>query len=539
MVNENKPRRRIQKIRGVDYVYEDFPYWDKKVKQTRHKREYIGKLGANGEFIPNKKYLARKKQEQEAEKGAASTTIKLANRCYYGATYLLDSVGAITGVESDLRICFPNDYKQIMSLAYYLVLESNSPMYRFPRWSYDHNHPYGGAILSQRVSELIGTISEAAKMEFFRRQSMRRLEKEYLAYDTTSVSSMSEYIKAVRYGKNKDGDPLPQVNLALVFGEESGLPVYYRKLPGNIMDVTTVNKLLRDVKFLDIQKLKLVMDRGFYSAANINALYRNHYKFLIATKCTSKFVAELLDKTRETIKDFKNYDIDHDVYYTTSMQSWPYVERDKAGNIVFEGKRRIYVHIYYNGERSEDEKTKFIKALAMAEQALRNGSCTDAQQRLCDKYFIVKTTPVRGLSIKYKDDLIQKHIGNFGYFILLSNEIKDPIEALDKYRNKDMIEKAFGNLKNRLDMRRTNVGSDENLEGLFFIQFVGLIYISYVHKFMKKHQLYRNYTMQSVFDELDVIERFDYDGQRHHYSEITKKQESLYECFGVTPPNML
>jgi transposase len=221
------------------------------------------------------------------------------------------------------------------------------------------------------------------------------------------------------------------------------------------------------------------------------------------------------------------------------MQSWPYVERDKAGNIVFEGKRRIYVHIYYNGGRSEDEKTKFIKALAMAEQALRNGSCTDAQQRLCDKYFIVKTTPVRGLSIKYKDDHIQKHIGNFGYFILLSNEIKDPIEALDKYRNKDMIEKAFGNLKNRLDMRRTNVGSDENLEGLFFIQFVGLIYISYVHKFMKKHQLYRNYTMQSVFDELDVIERFDYDGQRHHYSEITKKQESLYECFGVTPPNML
>jgi transposase len=539
MDSNKTPRRRSQKIRGVDYVYEDLPYWDKEVKQTRHKREYIGKLGPNGEFIPNKKYLARQQQEQTAEKGAAATTVVPVNRLYYGATYLLDSIGCITGVESDLKICFPDSYKQILSLAYYLVLESDSPMYRFPRWSHDHRHPYGDVIKSQRISELLGTISEASKMEFFRRQSVRRLEKEYLAYDTTSVSSYSEYIKIARFGKNKDGDSLPQVNLALVFGEESRLPVYYRKLPGNITDVTTINKLLKDVKFLDIKKLKLVMDRGFYSAANLNALFRHHYKFLIATKCSSELVSGLLDRNRESIKDFRNYDYDQDVYCVSSTESWPYVEMDKTGKIIQEGKRRIYVHIYYNGQRAEEEKAKFIKKLAQAKQALLDNECTDEQKSPCEKYFIVKSTPKRGISIKYKDDVIAKKLSNAGYFILLSNEIKDPIEALSGYRGKDVIEKAFDNLKERLEMRRTSVESNENLEGRFFIQFVGLIYISYLHKLMNEHHLYRNYTMQSLFDELDLIERFDYPGQRHHCSEVTKKQKDLYDVLGIKPPNML
>lgn len=38
-------------------------------------------------------------------------------------------------------------------------------------------------------------------------------------------------------------------------------------------DVSTVKKLLGDLAFLSFDKVKLVMDRGFYSEDNINALY--------------------------------------------------------------------------------------------------------------------------------------------------------------------------------------------------------------------------------------------------------------------------
>jgi hypothetical protein len=34
------------------------------------------------------------------------------------------------------------------------------------------------------------------------------------------------------------------------------------------------------------------------------------------------------------------------------------------------------------------------------------------------------------------------HTAEFGYFVLLSNEIKDPNQSLWIYRNKDVVEKA-------------------------------------------------------------------------------------------------
>lgn len=67
--------------------------------------------------------------------------------------------------------------------------------YRFRKWALTHKHPYGRDIPSQRISELMGSIDEASKMNFFRRQARRRAEKEFLAFDTTSISSYSELIK--------------------------------------------------------------------------------------------------------------------------------------------------------------------------------------------------------------------------------------------------------------------------------------------------------------------------------------------------------
>ena len=57
-------------------------------------------------------------------------------------------------------------------------------------------------------------------------------------------------IAQVQYGKNKEDDKLPQLNLLLVFGEESGLPFYYRKLTGNIPESKTVKHLFEDLDIL-------------------------------------------------------------------------------------------------------------------------------------------------------------------------------------------------------------------------------------------------------------------------------------------------
>jgi len=111
------------------------------------------------------------------------------------------------------------------------------------------------------------------------------------------------------------------------------------------------------------------------------------------------------------------------------------------------------------------------------------------------------------MKLEPKEDAIRAVEKDYGYIFLMTNEIKDPVKALETYRSKDTIEKAFGNLKERLNMRRMAVSSEENFEGKLFIQFVALIYLSYIKKVMNEQGLFKNYTLQELLDELDIIER--------------------------------
>lgn len=276
--------RQHDKRSGITYVYESTSYWDKEKQQSRSHRKLIGRLDPEtGNVVPTKGWGKRRGQSKDKSpaprKRGPMPSIHI-KRLFFGTTYLFDQIGEATGVAADLKTCFPDSYRQIQSIAYYLILENRNPLFRFAGWAKLHKHPYGENIPSQRSAEIFQSISEEAKMRFFRRQGRRRAEKECWAYDTTSISSCSQLLKQVKYGKNKDNDKLPQINLALLFGEESGLPFYYRKLSGNIPDVKTVNELVRELDVLGYGKIKLVMDRGFYSRDNINALYRQHYKFI-------------------------------------------------------------------------------------------------------------------------------------------------------------------------------------------------------------------------------------------------------------------
>lgn len=247
---------------------------------------------ATGKIIPTRG-KTKKKEGQAATTDANKTGPKpfaQTRYLYYGATYLFDKLSEELSLTSDLKQCFPDSYKKLLSIAYYLILEDNNPLYRFEKWNFTHKHPYGADITSPRSSEFFASITDEQVNKFFRLQGKRRVEEEYWAYDSTSISSYSETLAQVQYGKNKEDDKLLQLNLLLVFGEKSGIPFYYRKLSGNIPDSKTVKHLLEDLDILGFGKTKFVMDRGFYSEENINGLYREHVKFLVGTRLSLKFI---------------------------------------------------------------------------------------------------------------------------------------------------------------------------------------------------------------------------------------------------------
>jgi len=522
---------------GITYAYESISYWDKKKKQSRANRKCIGRLDLETQkIIPTRK---RKMPVVDGKAKRGSVPITRMTRSFYGATYLFDRIGEDTGVEEDLKTCFPDSYRQILSIAYYLILEDKNPLSRFPRWAALHRHPHGDTISSQRSSELFASITEETKQLFFRLQGKRRIDKEYLAYDSTSISSYSKCLRQVRYGKNKDHEHLAQINLTLLFGQQSRLPFYYRKLAGNIPDVKTLRKLLADMKTLGYEKIKVVLDRGFYSASNINDLYRHHMKFLIAAKLSLKFVKTHLDTVRDTMRSFTHYNQAYQLYAYSLPVTWSYSQNRPYKGDTVTADRRMYLHLYFSPERALEDEKAFNSRLVDWQEELESGQRHPDHEKQYSKYFEVKSTPVRGTKVIAKEEALAEAKCNYGYFALLSNEVKDAMKALEIYRNKDLVEKAFDNLKDRLNLRRVAVSSEQSLDGKLFVQFISLIFLSYITKKMQENNLFKNHTMQEILDEFDIIECFEVPGQQLQVGETTKRQMDLYIKLGVTPPASL
>jgi len=522
---------------GITYAYESVSTWDKEKKQSRSKRTLIGRLNEEtGEIVPTD---GRMKGEKTPKPPAKTKKPAQHARLFFGATYLLDSIGDKLGLTEDLRQCFPDMYRQILSIVYYLILEDENPLYRFEKWGLLHKHPHGEDIPSQRSSEIFSEISEDNVQQFFRLQGRRRTEQEYWAYDITTISSYSECLRQVQYGHSKDDDGLPQLKLALVFGEQSNLPFYYRKLAGNIPDVMTVRTLLSDMDILGFKKVKLVMDRGFYSADNINGLLKEHLKFLVSVKMSLKYVRGELDKVYDDFRTFEYYNEDYELYSTTVPYEWPYSQVRPYKGDVLEEKRRVYLHLYYNIDMATEDQKSFDRKLMALKKEIVSSKRIPGHEKLYKEYFTVKSTPVRGVRVTVNEDAVKDAKRYYGFFALLSNDKMSSITALALYRNKDLVEKAFGNLKERLNFRRTLVSSEQSLNGKLFVEFVALIYLSYLKKQMQDAHLYKDYTMVGLLDKLDVIECFESLGHKLQVGEVLDNQRDLYLALGVDPPTSL
>jgi len=524
---------------GITYAYQSVSYWDKEKKQSRARRSLIGRVDKeSGEIVPTDGRNRKAHNDTVCVKRGSRSAEKV-HRSFYGATYLLDAIGEKLGITRDLKQCFPDTYKQILSIAYYLILEDSTPLYRFEKWGALHKHPYGDNLTSPRSSELFASITEESKQRFFILQGKRRLEKEFWAYDTTTLSSYSQALRQVQYGHNKEHDRLPQLNLALVFGQESNLPFYYRKLAGNIPDTKTIRHLLHDLDILGYSKVKLVMDRGFYSRDNINSLFQNHVKFLVSVKMSLVFVRKELDTIYDTFRSFEHYSENHELYCRTVRTTWNYSQQRPYKGDTLQDSRRMYTHYYYNIDKAAEDEKNFDRRLITLKQELESGKRVPEHEALYQQYFIVKTTPSRGTHVQVNDGSVNQTKRYYGFFALITNEAMDAVTALELYRNKDVVEKAFGNLKERLNMRRTLVSSEQSLEGKLFVQFVALIYLSYIKKQMQVNGILKNYTLPGLLDKLDVIECFEQPGKSLRVGEMLEKQIQLYYDLGVEPPASL
>jgi transposase len=218
------------------------------------------------------------------------------------------------------------------------------------------------------------------------------------------------------------------------------------------------------------------------------------------------------------------------------MLDWKYSCKRPYKKDTVTSNKRVYLHMYYNLDKATEDKKAFDRRLMTMREELLNNKRKKENETAYRKYFIIKETLVKGINVTVNEEAVRKAKRYYGYFTLLSNEKMDSITAIELYRNKDTVEKAFNNIKERLNLRRTLVSSEQSLNGKLFVAYIGLIYLSYIKKHMQRAGLFELYTMHSMLDKLDVIECFEYPGYALKVGEVTEAQKQIYQKLGVNTP---
>jgi transposase len=514
---------RLNKKTGVTYVYSiEKSYWDKEKRSPRNKQICLGKLDPeSGKIIPSKR------RHKIVERATSAPGITATSRVA-GPYLVLEKITKTHGLDKLLKRCFGEKWELILSLVYFLVHKGNA-LSRAEAWSASCLHPYDESIASQRISELLREVSEDERQMFLARWLEHVLEKDYLCYDITSVSSYARHNEYTHYGYNRDDESLEQINLAMLFGQNTQLPAYYRRMPGNITDVSTLKTTVKSLDFLGADSIHMVLDRGFYSVVNIDELYRRRHKFTIALPTGRKWIEAYLDKHRDNIASPANYlstGENEALYIATELHKWG------------KGKHRGHLHLYYNAERAASDFDRFTRKLISYRNELLNEEPVKEHEDFYQRYLIVKKTPKRGLRVSYNEEEIRKYRDRYsGFVCIFSNKIKDAAEALRVYRNKDVVENCFDDLKNHLDMKRLRVHSAAAMDCRLFLQFLSLVYISTIRNTIETDKKLKYLTAREVMEEMETLTRIKYSNRYGQiFTETTPIQRCIMEAFDLELP---
>ena len=376
---------------------------------------------------------------------------------------------------------------------------------------------------------LLQELTHEKQEEFYRCWCDYRSEKEYLALDITSISSYSQNIDTVEWGYNRDHEKLPQVNLCMIVGETSRLPVFQMLYNGSIKDVSTLKTTLREAFSIGRKKLALVMDKGFYSKENVDFMLKGGSKesFLIALPHTTKLARGLITETK----------------WMTDNPGRAIKINDKESiqgmtkQIDWNSGQKLLAHVYYNLLKAADAKFRLYSYVASLGEEAKKNPCNKQYEQEFKHYLNIEQNKSDGKSIiTIKNDVVNKEVFQSGWMILISNNIRDVKRALSMYRSKDAVEKGFYRLKDNLDLHRLRIHSNGTMTGKIFIGFIALIIMSHIHHGMTNRGMYKSWTLREVIKELEKL-RVQYIGGNRILYPLTKSQKEIFFTFGVDLPS--
>lgn len=475
------------------YVYGYRNEWDPEKKQSRiAKRIYVGTLNEiTGRVKLGKKYLSnhpeyegktlyfenrtlveRSEQEVAAEVGQRETSWA-SNNLSYAATWALWQFASKNRILQNLQAVFGKQLgTNLLALAIYQLLDGGA-MNGYEDWLPDNWLPVSAPLSSQRISELLAQVDHGDMVNYFRLRFDRSkanyqkwleeltqnakkkgsatapstLQKMYMALDSTAISTFSMTIEDAAYGHAKQNPELKQINLTLAVDFLNGDVCYAREDEGSITDKSVYRSVLAQMKSygFDLDETVLVTDRGYSSIMNLQSLFNTDVSFVAGVPIVEKGLKDKFAKFREALCDLAFYNSEYDVYCRTIKEDWK--QNTEGGSI----DRTCFVHLYRFPEIALSQQKQLLKKVDKALDKKRSGRVVDRD----DRNFVARFITERKEEHDGKEKKIwEKNLEALrswertaGCFVIRSDWLEDPIEALRIYRRRNIVEVAFRQFK--------------------------------------------------------------------------------------------
>lgn len=475
------------------YVYGYRNEWDPEKKQSRiAKRIYVGTLNEiTGRVKLGKKYLSnhpeyegktlyfenrtlveRSDQDVAAEVEQRETSWA-SNNLSYAATWALWQFASKNRILQNLQAVFGKQLgTNLLALAIYQLLDGGA-MNGYEDWLPDNWLPVSAPLSSQRISELLAQVDHGDMVNYFRLRFDRSkenyqkwleeltqnakkkgsatppstLKKMYMALDSTAISTFSMTIEDAAYGHAKQNPELKQINLTLAVDFLNGDVCYAREDEGSITDKSVYKSILAQMKSygFDLDETVLVTDRGYSSIMNLQSLFNTDVSFVAGVPIVEKGLKDKFAKFREALCDLAFYNSEYDVYCRTIKEDWK--QNTEGGSI----DRTCFVHLYRFPEIALSQQKQLLKKVDRALDKKRGGRVVDRDDWNFVARFITERKEEhdgREKKIWEKNlEALRSWERTAGCFVIRSDWLEDPIEALRIYRRRNIVEVAFRQFK--------------------------------------------------------------------------------------------
>jgi len=506
-------------VNKITYVYYYTNVFRNKDGKPDNKRISIGKyIEEENMLIPNANYYKIFKNENTQDDPIE--LLEITNILKIGEFILFDKIAKELGLIDIIKNIFTIDADEILTLVMYMLCTNRASMYS-EDWC-EENYTYANKVT--QTSRIYENIDYDKRFLFFKKWVKANNPDEYNAYDITSISSYCTNSELTERGYNRDSENLPQLNLGVIYGEQSELPKYYNCYSGSINDKTYLPFMTEGIDELGMKISKFVLDRGFANANNVDHMVDSGLKFILCVKETSQ-IKEMVIKNIEDVTGVENYILDYETY----AKSYPFDEN-------------TFIHIFHSNDKvSNSEKELYAKIALFEKELSKLKTLSNKAAKKYRQYFYIEIFKNKTFVFSKDYSKIKKAHKLLGYFACLTNDEQLTCEkVLEIYRRKDGVEKYFDNHKHFNDGKRLRTHNDKTGQGKTFILFLSLIFKSYIDKTLgvqnkMKLQLGKKvYSVDKMLWELSKIKTITINAKTRILQPVTKKQRDILEWFNIS-----